>query len=169
MEEGWQVDGVEGLERGRVEAHEVSWALRDMQRAALELDQVLAHRLRMRAIEYAAMGHLMDSPGALGPVELSVRLGISTGSGTELVDRLERAGHVQRQRHLADRRRLTLHATDSGVGQILGELAPLFTALDTLADDLSPAEQDAVTRYLRAATQRMRDFAHQPARGTQHR
>jgi DNA-binding MarR family transcriptional regulator len=157
--ERWQADEVEGRERARVTAPELSWSLRELTRVSAEVDHALAQRLRLRALEYDALGHLMDEPGALGPVELSSRLGISTGSGTELVDRLERAGHVQRHRHPRDRRRLTLQPTDSAVGQVLEQLAPLFADLDLLAAELSEHEQALVTRYLREAAQRMRRFA----------
>jgi len=157
--ERWPADEVEGRERERVTAPELSWSLRELTRAIAEVDQALAERLRLRALDYDALGHVMDEPGALGPVELSSRLGISTGSGTELVDRLERAGHVQRHRHPQDRRRLTLQPTDSTVGEVLDQLAPLFAGLDLLAAELSEQEQVLVTRYLREAAQRMRRFA----------
>ena len=142
-----------------MQAPEVSWALRNVNRAGAQLDHALAQRLRLRAIDYAALGHVVEQPGRLGPGELSSLLGISTGSGTELVDRLERAGHLLRHRHPQDRRRLVLHATDSATGQVLAELAPLFRALDTLAADLGEQEARVVSRYLRAAAQRMHAYA----------
>jgi DNA-binding MarR family transcriptional regulator len=161
VSEQWQEDPVEAEERARVQAPEVSWALRNVNRAGAEVDHALAQRLRLRAIDYAALGHVMEQPGRLGPGELSTLLGISTGSGTELVDRLERAGHLLRHRHPQDRRRLVLHATDSATGHVLTELAPLFRALDSLAADLGEQEARVVTRYLRAAAQRMHEYAQQ--------
>lgn len=146
-------------------APELSWALRDANRAAADVDHALAERLHLRALDYTAMGHLMSAPEPLGPAELSARLGISTGSATELVDRLERAGHVHRRRDDRDRRRVGLEPTDSAANGILGELGPLFAALDTLADEFTPAEREIIARYLRAAAQRMREFAGQPGRG----
>ncbi len=160
MTERWQADAVEAGERERVQAPEVSWALREVNRAGADVDHALAQRLRLRAIDYAALGHVMEQQDLLGPVELSTLLGISTGSGTELVDRLERAGHLRRDRHPQDRRRLVLHATDSAIGQVLGELGPLLRTLDALASDLTEEEAAVVSRYLRAAAQRMRDYAH---------
>lgn len=159
MTEQWQGDDTETTERSRLEAPELSWALRELNRAAADIDHELAGRLRMRPLDYAAMGHVMNAPSALGPAELSARLGISTGSATELVDRLERAGHLRRRRDERDRRRVALEPTESAVASILGELGPLFAALDALADDFEPQEQEAITRYLRTAAQRMRAFA----------
>lgn len=151
-------DPVEQVERSRMSATEASWALREANRAAAEVDQVLARRIGLRPLDYAAMAHVMTDAATIGPNELSTRLGISTGSATELVDRLESAGHLRRRRDDRDRRRVALEPTDATVGRILGELAPLFTALDDLAGDFTSAELDAVVRYLRRAAQLQRAY-----------
>jgi DNA-binding MarR family transcriptional regulator len=98
-----------------MDAHELSWLLRAVIRASAEVDDDLARRLKLRPLDYAAMNHVMTSHQPLGPAELSARLGISTGSGTELVDRLERSGHLHRRRHPSDRRRVSLHPTETAV------------------------------------------------------
>lgn len=136
----------------------MSWALRAINRLAGDIDVELARRLRLRLIDTMALGHVMTADGELGPAELSARLGISTGSGTELVDRLERAGHLQRHRDTRDRRRVLLSASPEAVDSLLDELAPLFTTLDELADDFTPSEQETVIRYLSAAATRMKHF-----------
>jgi DNA-binding MarR family transcriptional regulator len=152
-------EGVAGSrERSLVSASELTWALREFNRLAGDLDVELARRLRLRLLDSMALGHVMTADGPLGPAELSARLGISTGSGTELVDRLERAGHLQRVRDTRDRRRVSLSASSEAVGSVLDELGPLFAALDELADDFSPSEQEAVMRYLGAAAARIRQF-----------
>ena len=151
-------DEVEQAERLRMVAAETSWALRDVTRAAAEVDQRLAARVRMRPLEYAAMSHIMADDGELGPHQLSTLIGISTGSASELVDRLEQAGFVERRRDHRDRRRVTLHTTIDGTGRILGELASLFDDLDDLDRGLSPDERNIVTRYLREAARLLRRF-----------
>ncbi|HEX5812605.1 MAG TPA: MarR family transcriptional regulator [Pseudonocardia sp.] len=143
-------------ERGRVTASEVSWAVRGLQRAQEELDRALAARLGLRALDYAAMTHLLAADSPFGPVQLASRLGISSGSGSELADRLERAGHLRRRRAADDRRRIVLEPADASIARILGELAPLFVELDRLAATFSPEEQDTITRYLTAAAERVR-------------
>jgi DNA-binding MarR family transcriptional regulator len=160
--EEWQVDDVEERERARVRAAELSWALREVQRAGADVDRELAHRLGLRLTDYAAMGHLFTAEAPMGPVELSARLGISTGSGTELVDRLERAGHIDRQRHPDDRRRVVLQPSAAAVARILEGLRPLFTQLDQLAEEFPPAEQDAIGRYLRSAARLLKAYAADP-------
>ena len=151
-------------ERSRVTASEVSWAARALQQAQDELDQALAMRLRLRALDYTAMTHLLNADPPLGPVELASRLGISSGSGTELADRLERAGHLHRRRATDDRRRIVLEPDEGSIARILSELAPLFAELDRLAATFSPAEQAAITRYLNGAAERVRAHADELAR-----
>ncbi len=151
-------DDVEQAERLRMTAAETSWALHDVTRAAAEVDQRLAARLGMRPLEYAALSHIMASDGQLGPLQLSALVGISTGSASELVDRLEQTGHVERRRNHHDRRRVTLHSSPDGTGRILGELGSLFNDLDALDSSLSPDQRDTISRYLRRAAELLRQF-----------
>ena len=147
------VDAVEATERSRISAHEVSWSLRAVNRAAAELDRAFASHLSLSPLEYSAIDHIMSSEAdPIGPVELATRIGISPGSATEMVDRLERSGHVSRQRGAEDRRRVLVTVRPQAVERILGDLDPLFADLDRLADEFSPDEQRAIQKYLREAT-----------------
>ncbi len=134
----------------------MSWALRELQRAQGELDRYLAGRLGLRAIEYAAMTYVMEAQRPPGPVELAGRLGISTGSGTELADRLERAGHLHRRPAVGDRRRVVLEPDDDSVAQMIDELSPLFADLEQVAATFTDDERAAIARYLTAVAERTR-------------
>ncbi|MGL5818253.1 MAG: MarR family winged helix-turn-helix transcriptional regulator [Phycicoccus sp.] len=159
MTERSQVPGVEDVERGRVQADELSWALRAVVLATAEADRALARQLALRPLDYVALNHVMTSRHPLGPAELSERLGISTGSATELVDRLETTGHLRRDQHPTDRRRVSLTPTDTAISAVLDSLAPLFGDLDSLALDFTRKEQDTIRRFLRAAEQRLHHYA----------
>ncbi|MBG6180798.1 MarR family winged helix-turn-helix transcriptional regulator [Arthrobacter sp. CAN_A1] len=155
-----QAKRAEETERLRVSAEELSWALRGVNRAAAEVDHALGSKINLRPLDYSAVGHVMSREGEpLGPAELGNRLGISTGSATELVDRLERAGHLIRIRDGKDRRRVHLRPTEEAVDRILGELRPLFDSLDALTTEFTSDEQRAIGRYLRLATERLSHFA----------
>ena len=159
MTERPQHDDVEVRERARTSAAELSWALREMQRAQAGVDRRLAERMGLRPTDYQALVHVMTAGEPFGPAELSARLAISTGSGTELVDRLETAGHLERHPHPTDRRRRTLQPSRSAVGRILAELGPLFHELDELAATFDPQEQATIARYLRDAARRLTAYA----------
>ncbi|OAN34293.1 MarR family winged helix-turn-helix transcriptional regulator [Mycolicibacterium iranicum] len=151
-------DAVEQTERSRVTAEEVSWALRDFTRAAVDADYAIARRVGLRPMDYTALNHVFAHRGSLSPNQLSDRLGISTGSASELVDRLERAGHVERHRNEHDRRRVSLSPTPASVDRVLGELAPLLTELDEIARQYSAPERDLIAGYLRRVAQALRDY-----------
>jgi DNA-binding MarR family transcriptional regulator len=123
-------------------------AIRRLQTASAEAELALARRMAMNPNDLTAMSHLSFADHPIGPGELSDRLGMSPAATTELVDRLERAGHVVRQRDLADRRRVRLEPSATATAEVLDRLGSLFTALDGLLDDYSPAERTVLQRYL---------------------
>ncbi len=148
-----------------MEATEVLWGVRELQLAQAEVDRALAGRLALRALDYVAMTHVLAADPPLGPVQLAGRLGISTGSGTELADRLERAGHLHRRPADDDRRRVVLEPDEASAARIVGQLAPLFAELEQLVATFSPAEQEAIAGFLSAAAERARAFAERLERG----
>jgi DNA-binding MarR family transcriptional regulator len=151
-------DEIERVERGRISAQETSWALREFTRAAVDVDYAIARRLGLRPMDYTALNHVFGNPGALSPQHVSARLGISTGSASELLDRLERGGHIERHRSVGDRRRVTLTPTARAVEIVLSHLSPLISALDDLAAEHTPEEREAITLYLRRAVQVIRQY-----------
>lgn len=152
-------DGTEAAERREVDAPEVSWALREVNRLAGPVDRAVARLMGLSSTETQALDLLMESPAGLGPVELGNALGIRSASATALVDRLEAAGHVRRHPHPTDRRRQVVVPTDGARRSAVGVLAPLLADLDALAAELSPDEAAAVERYLRGVADAMRRFS----------
>ncbi|MDF9878369.1 hypothetical protein [Cellulosimicrobium cellulans] len=78
------------------------------------------------------------------------------------MDRLVRAGHVERVRDEADRRRFRLEPTAAARTRVRAELEPLVRSLDAAAEDFSPAHQDVIAAYLRAVTSAYRAYAAAP-------
>ncbi len=83
--------------RDRAHAAETQ-ALRDLGTASASASRALAQRLGMNPTDFAAMSHVAYAAQPLGPRELSTRLGITPGAMTDVVDRLESAGHLLRER-----------------------------------------------------------------------
>jgi DNA-binding MarR family transcriptional regulator len=92
--------------------------LRRLQTAMGDAESALARRLGIGPTDLAAMTHLTFAPEPIGPRELSARLSITPGATTELVDRLERAGHLERRRDTVDRRRVQLHASAATLAEV---------------------------------------------------
>jgi DNA-binding MarR family transcriptional regulator len=149
---------------GRQSAPETR-ALRLLQTAMDDAEAALARRLTMNHTDLNAMAHLTFAPEAIGPRELSGRLGITPAAATDLVDRLERAGHLERRRDTVDRRRVHLIPTRSALDQVAEELRPLVSALDSVVSQYSDAERAAVRRYLADALEAYRQFVQPPADG----
>ncbi|TKV61563.1 MarR family transcriptional regulator [Nakamurella flava] len=122
--------------------------LRQIQVAGSMAEQVMARRLEVNGTDLAAMGHVSAAEPPIGPRELSQRLGLSPAAVTEVVDRLESAGHLVRQRDTRDRRRVQLRPSPTAVGRVLTEIAPLTRELDRLADSFDDAERAVIGRYL---------------------
>lgn len=67
----------------------------------------------------SALGQLFHD-GPCTPTGIARNLGVSTASATELLDKLERAGHVRRRAHPTDRRKLLVELTTSGHELVTG-------------------------------------------------
>lgn len=111
-------------------------------------EQAMARRLAVNGTDLAAMGHISAAEPPIGPRELSQRLGLSPAAVTEVVDRLETAGHLVRHRDTRDRRRVQLRPSAAAVGRVTAELAPLTGELDGLAGSFDERERAAIRRYL---------------------
>src|SRR4051812_2239299 len=137
-------------------------ALRELQSAIGEAELALARRMHLNPTDLSAMGHLAFAEESLGTGELTGRLGISPAATTELVDRLERAGHVLRHRDETDRRRVRLSPSPAATMEVLSHLGPLLDALDAVVEDVPEADRAAIQRYLAAVTQVYRSWAAGP-------
>ncbi|MFZ0218331.1 MAG: MarR family transcriptional regulator [Candidatus Dormiibacterota bacterium] len=145
-------------DRGADPGTEINLALRALVQAGHDMNVALAQRLGIGVTDAQAMGQLVGSPSPLGPVELGNRLGIRSASATTLVDRLEAAGHLRRERHPKDRRRVTLQLTETGRAEIRRALTPLVDRVAELTRDLDAAEAETVRRFLRDAARVLHDF-----------
>jgi DNA-binding MarR family transcriptional regulator len=99
-----------------------------------------------------ALIHLLDADRAGLPATpgwLGVQLGLTSPSTTALIDRLESAGHVVRQRSSADRRKVELRVSDQAVALGWAFFGPLLTGMIRAMRSFAPAELDTVDRFLR--------------------
>lgn len=130
----------------------LGWALHHLAVASAALDAVVAQQLGLSSTDYLAMKHLLNAEHHLGPADLARLLGMSTGSATALIDRLQQAGHVKRQPHPNDRRRLIIEPTPSSTTSIVAALHPLADKIDDLSGQFTPGEIATIHRFLSAAT-----------------
>jgi DNA-binding MarR family transcriptional regulator len=127
-------------------AEDITWATRRLDIAMTSLLVALSRAVGISVPEMLALEHL-DADGSIGPSELARRLRMTSGSMTALVDRLEASGHVVRERHPADRRRVIVRRTRKADEDLAEEIAPMAMQILELAESLEDAERQAVGRF----------------------
>jgi DNA-binding MarR family transcriptional regulator len=72
-------------------------------------NQALADHLRLHPTDLQCLNLLGLEPGPVTTGRVAELTGLTTGSATRLVDRLERAGYVTRRRDTEDRRKVLVY------------------------------------------------------------
>ena len=119
---------------------------RRLSNATVMFHQAVADRLGMNLTDYKALGILVDT-GPITAGRLAEITGLTTGAVTGIVDRLERSGHVRRERGAEDRRKVIIQAVrtpehDRAAG---GIFAPLMRAVE---EDLAGYSEDELALIL---------------------
>jgi DNA-binding MarR family transcriptional regulator len=118
------------------------------------LDQAgtgFAARHGLSATEVRALICLLDQEragAAASPTWLAGQLRMTTASGTALIDRLERAGHVRRVPRTDDRRRIDLVVTDSAKELGWSFFGALIEATVGVLDTRTPAQRAVIDAFL---------------------
>lgn len=104
---------------------ELGAALRTYQRSVDAFDQAVADVLGINRTDLRCLDLLLER-GQATPGFLAAALGLTTGSVTAMLDRLERLGYLERRPDPADRRRVEVHPSSQSItlaGRIYGPLA----------------------------------------------
>ncbi|WP_218974578.1 MarR family winged helix-turn-helix transcriptional regulator [Streptomyces sp. NP160] len=124
------------------------------------LAHAFAEHQAMHPTDLEAMVHVMQAEDGGDPLTaggLAEALGLSTAATTSVVDRLERAGHVQRERAETDRRRVHLRITPSAMAVAGAFFGPLGRRTDAVMATFSQDELSAVHRFLLEFSAAMED------------
>ena len=120
----------------------------------LELSRAAFARVHgLHDTDVRALIHLLDADRAGVPATpgwLGAQLGLTSPSTTALIDRLESAGHVVRERSSADRRKVEIHVSDQAVALGWEFFGPLLSGMVAAMRSFDAAELDTVDRFLRA-------------------
>lgn len=135
-------------------ADALSDALQGLLSAAQSASVRISKRMEMGRLDVDAMQHLMGSP--LTVTELANVLGVTPAAATQLADRLEARGHIQRVAHDTDARKILIEPSSQGIHEVIGHLMPMLNHLNQLEKKFSQKEKDAILNYL-AESQRALD------------
>lgn len=129
------------------------------------IGHVFAQRQGVNGTDVEALIRILvagdDQPMTAG--RLAAELGLTTGAVTTLIDRLERDGHVRRERDTADRRRVIVHYDQSGLELAGRFFRPLGLHHDAATSSFTPEELEIVKRYLAATIESFRSYRDQLA------
>lgn len=99
-------------------------AFRAHQRAVDALDEAAAAHLGVNRTDLRCLDVLLER-GQASPGDLAAALGLTTGSVTTMLDRLEEMGYVRRTPDPADRRRVQVHPTPQATEAVARMYGPL--------------------------------------------
>ena len=137
----WDAPQVEAMEALQ------TWAV-----AFAELNQQMSSWLDLPTTDANALGQVLwaDSSGdPLSPARLGQRIGMTSGSVTVLVDRLEAAGLLARSREHSDRRRVTLRPTPAARERARAFLAESSAEIAAALQGSSTADLATSTAFVR--------------------
>ncbi|WP_018216286.1 MarR family winged helix-turn-helix transcriptional regulator [Salinispora vitiensis] len=157
-------------------AGQSSYRRRDTRRGQLIAE--ITNELRRYAVDAQHVGHAFANLHGLGatdlqaliavmdaelhgdpitPGRLGEQLDLSSGSVTALLDRLERAGHVRRDRTSTDRRKVLVHYADRGAEVAREFFRPLGRRTDAVMLDFTDDELETVHRFVTAVRATLRE------------
>jgi DNA-binding MarR family transcriptional regulator len=96
---------------------------------------------------------LIDQAGRISAGELAAQAGLTTGSMTAVVDRLEAKGYVRRVHDPADRRRVLLEVTEELRRRAWELWGPLGERGTPYLERLTTAQLEFLIDYMRIATE----------------
>jgi DNA-binding MarR family transcriptional regulator len=112
-------------------------------------NQVVAGCIGIHPTDLQCLNLLSLEAGPLTTGQLAELTGLTTGSATRLVDRLERAGFVTRQRDPRDRRRVFVALVPEKMDRIARFFQDNGQCFVDLREQLTDDEIAVVTRFLR--------------------
>jgi DNA-binding transcriptional ArsR family regulator len=151
--EHWEVPWAQGLESGTWSPERVAvvrtfaGAIRQTGSLMVLMTQAAADRVGINATDLNCL-NILGFSGKLTAGELAKATGLTTASITGVVDRLEQAGFVRRERDAQDRRRVVIHLN---VQRALGTIGPIFGpmlgAIQRLADQYTDDELRLIVEF----------------------
>ncbi|GAA4367441.1 MarR family winged helix-turn-helix transcriptional regulator [Paeniglutamicibacter cryotolerans] len=132
--------------------HPASALLRQILVLNASLEFEMRRAMRINETDFQALQHIIASR-SMSPGELATRMHLTSAAVTTIIDRLERAGHVQRTAHPTDRRRRLVCITPQAMQEAMEHLMPMIMESDASVKNMEPEAQQAVVGYLRATTE----------------
>lgn len=140
-------------------AAEITNNLRRYASDAQQVGHAFANLHGLNPTDLQALIAVMDAEllgDPITPGRLGEQLNLSSGSVTALIDRLERAGHIRRDRDTVDRRKVLLHYADQGAALAMQFFRPLGARTDAVMARFGEDELEIVQRFMAEMSESLR-------------
>ena len=148
-------------------AARVGFGLREYGTAYGVLGRVFAERLRLHTSDANALVAVIEAEERGEPISaarLATRIGLSAAATSSLLNRLEGAGHLVRDRTGTDRRIVTLRSTPQVHRRVDEFFDPLGDRLEALMATYPPEFLQQVDGFLGAVIAALEDHGRSPDR-----
>ncbi|MGC4746806.1 MarR family winged helix-turn-helix transcriptional regulator [Micromonospora sp. DT201] len=135
---------------------ELSMASRRYLASYVLFNQAIADHLGLHPTDVQALSLLSAAPEPRTVREIADMTGLTTGSATRLVDRLERGGYVKRTPDQEDRRRVLVTPVPERLDRVTAVWDDLGQSWQAILDDHTEEELEVITRHM----QRADDLSH---------
>ncbi|MFJ4836003.1 MarR family transcriptional regulator [Streptomyces sp. NPDC088747] len=144
--------------RRRRATTEVKQGLRELGAELTLLNRQVGSRLGLKDIDLDCLD-LINTHGPLSPTALARRAGLHAATTTGVLDRLERAGWVARDRDPADRRASLVRALRDRNAELLELFAGMNSSVEQICADYDDAELERLAGFLRRTADAGRNAA----------
>ncbi|MEU8030483.1 MarR family transcriptional regulator [Streptomyces sp. NPDC049099] len=114
-------------------------------------NQAVADHLGLHPTDVQCLSLLTAEPEPLTVRQIADMTGLTTGSATRLVDRLERGGYVVRTPDRQDRRRVLVTPVPEHIARVAAVWGDLRQGWQAIFDDHTEAELQVIIRHMRRA------------------
>ena len=126
-------------------------SFRDLGRRVVLYQHKIAEQLDVYNHDWTTIDMLSET-GPITAGELGRRVGLTTGSVTALVDRLERAGYVKRERHPKDRRSIMIVPQYEDKSEVQHVYETLNQHMTELTNQYTAEQMETIQSFLKATT-----------------
>lgn len=130
---------------------QIKEGLRDLHNQLSTLNRQVGGQLAIKDIDMDCLD-LINRHGPLSPSALSRRAGLHAATVTGILDRLERAGWIARERDPADRRAVTVRALPDRGKEVYRLFAGMNSAMESICADYDEQQLTVLADFLRKTT-----------------
>lgn len=130
------------------EVRRVGLALQDMIRAVEAARESAAREQHLHPTDFSCISLLYRASEPLSPTQLIAYLRLTSGSGTALLDRLERAGYIRRLPNPEDRRGVLIELDVEKAAEPIARYKEIEQVYSNLTGELSEDNLAVIANFL---------------------